>query len=151
MANSWTLTGVVADDPEYKTTEAGKSMLKVTVKETYAAKDYESQEWVSRESWHHIIAWGKQAEEYDKALAKGMAVVVTAPMRERERSDLVWASGYDKPVRVYGPDFGLKIEVFGAVAAQSRATQEPGPTRRDRQAAPVHDDVPPPDEDDLHF
>ncbi|MHB1277083.1 MAG: single-stranded DNA-binding protein [Bacteroidia bacterium] len=85
VKNSVRLIGHLGQDPEFK--ETGKSKL---VKFSLATNDTyknEAGEKVEETQWHHLIAWGKQAEVAKEYLKKGSEIAIEGKLTTRTYDD----------------------------------------------------------------
>jgi single-strand DNA-binding protein len=75
LKNRVTLIGNLGQDPEIKTTEAGKKFTHFTLATRDGYKNAEGQK-ISETTWHNIVAWNGLAEIAGKFLKKGREVAV---------------------------------------------------------------------------
>jgi len=73
--------GNLGRDPEYKFTDGGKPVARLSVATTRRWTNRESGETVEETEWHRVTVWGKQAEMCDKFLSKGNKVHVEGRLR----------------------------------------------------------------------
>lgn len=70
MVNRITLIGRVGKDPEFKVTQGGTPMCRISLATSEKRKD-KSGELVEVTEWHRINLWGKQAESARDYVFKG--------------------------------------------------------------------------------
>ena len=81
LENSVQLIGRPGADPELKTI-ANRKIVKFSL----ATNDYyynENHEIERTSSWHHIVAWGKIAEQAERYIKKGKRVALEGRLRTR--------------------------------------------------------------------
>ncbi len=80
------LVGNLGADPEIKITPTGRKMAKfnVATNETYTNSQGEK---VTETQWHHMVAWGKQAEKVEQELQKGAEVSLEGKIIYRQYVD----------------------------------------------------------------
>jgi single-strand DNA-binding protein len=86
LKNKVQLIGNLGNNPEVKTLESGKKMVKFSVatNETYRNAKGEK---VVETQWHNLIAWGKVAEIAEKFLHKGSEVALEGKLINRSYND----------------------------------------------------------------
>ena len=86
LKNKVQLIGNLGNNPEIRTTEAGKKMARFSVAtdETYRNAKGEK---VTETQWHRIVAWGKLAEIAEKYLDKGKEVAIEGKLVNRSYND----------------------------------------------------------------
>lgn len=84
--NRATLLGNLGEDPEFRTTQNGRPVLKFRIATTESYKT-ESGEWKPVTHWHRVILWGKRAEGLSKYLSKGSKVYVEGRIETRSYDD----------------------------------------------------------------
>ena len=106
IRNSVTLIGLLGMDPEFKTLESGKQMIKFSLatNEGYYDKNGEK---VDKTQWHNIIAWNKTAEIMSKLLKKGNKVAL------RGRLDYSQYQGKDGQTKYFTQIIANEFETFG--------------------------------------
>jgi single-strand DNA-binding protein len=75
LANRVQLIGNLGQDPEIKTLDGGKKMVKFTLATDESYKDHEGKK-VEVTTWHNIIVWNGLAEIAGTYLKKGRQVVI---------------------------------------------------------------------------
>lgn len=86
LKNRVQLIGNLGMNPEVKTTEAGKKLVRFSVatNETYKNANGDK---VTETQWHNLVAWGKVADVAEKYLSKGSEVVVDGKLISRNYTD----------------------------------------------------------------
>ncbi len=86
LRNKVQLIGNLGNNPEIRTTESGKKLVKLSVatNETYTNAKGEK---VKETQWHNLIAWGKLADIAEKYLNKGSEVAVEGKLITRDYTD----------------------------------------------------------------
>jgi single-strand DNA-binding protein len=99
LKNKVQLIGNLGNNPEIRTTEAGKKMARFSVAtdETYRNAKGEK---VTETQWHNLIAWGKVAEIVEKYLSKGSEVAVEGKLMNRNYVDKEGVKRYITEVHV---------------------------------------------------
>lgn len=84
--NQVTLTGRLAQDPEFRITEGGHPRLsgRLAVNRSYRDRDGE---WQSEASFFNIVVWQKLAELNADRLCKGMPVLVSGRLHSHSWRD----------------------------------------------------------------
>lgn len=80
--NSITLVGNLTRDPELRFTTGGRGVASfgIAVSRRYQVNG----EWQERTSYFNIVAWGQLGENAASSLTKGMRVVVSGRLEQRE-------------------------------------------------------------------
>ncbi|GJM36191.1 MAG: single-stranded DNA-binding protein [Saprospiraceae bacterium] len=86
VRNSITLIGNLGKNPETKTFEEGRTMVKFSMATTEKYRNKEG-ELTESTQWHNIVAWGKNAENMGKLLKKGKGVVIRGRLVYRSYED----------------------------------------------------------------
>lgn len=86
IRNSVNLLGHLGADPEVTTFESGKMKAKVNLATNESYKN-EKGEKVEETHWHHLVAWGKQAEALGKYAKKGSEIAVLGRLATRKWED----------------------------------------------------------------
>ena len=86
LRNKVQLVGNLGNDPDVRTTESGKKLVKFSVatNETYTNINGEK---VKETQWHTLIAWGKIADIVEKYLTKGSEVAIQGKLITRDYID----------------------------------------------------------------
>ena len=82
LKNKVQLMGHLGNDPEIKTMENGRKMVRFSVATNEGYKNAKG-EWVENTQWHNIVAWGKTAEIIEKYVGKGKEIAVEGKLNSR--------------------------------------------------------------------
>lgn len=84
MANTFTVVGNLAKDPEIRYTQNGKPVTSFTMADTPRSLNSATNEWEDGTTlWLSVTAWDVLAENVAASLAKGMRVVVTGSLTQK--------------------------------------------------------------------
>jgi single-strand DNA-binding protein len=86
LRNRVQLIGNLGQDPEMKTLESGKKVVKFTLATNESFKNADGQK-VEETTWHNIVAWNGLAEIASKFLKKGKEVAVDGKIVYRNYED----------------------------------------------------------------
>lgn len=86
MRNKVQLIGNLGMDPEMKTLESGKKLVKFSLATNESYKNAKGEK-VEETQWHNLIAWGKTAEIANKYLKKGNEVAIEGKLVNRSYED----------------------------------------------------------------
>ena len=86
LRNKVQLIGNLGKNPEIRTTESGKKLVKFSVatNEIYTNVTGEK---VKETQWHNLVAWGKLADIAEKYLNKGSEVAIEGKLISRDYTD----------------------------------------------------------------
>lgn len=86
LRNKVQLIGNLGNNPEIRTTESGKKLVKLSVatNETYTNAKGEK---VKETQWHNLVMWGKLAEIAEKYLTIGKEVAIEGKLVNRQYDD----------------------------------------------------------------
>jgi single-strand DNA-binding protein len=93
LKNRVTLIGNLGMDPETKTLENGKKVVKFTLATDDSYKNGEGQK-IEETTWHNIVAWNGLGEIAAKYLKKGHQVAVEGRIVYRTYEDKTGATKY---------------------------------------------------------
>ncbi len=81
LRNQVQLIGNVGNAPEIKDFESGKKVcsFSLATNEYY----YKEGEKIQQTDWHHVVAWGKQAELIEKYVDKGKEIAIRGKLTSR--------------------------------------------------------------------
>lgn len=82
LRNKVSLIGRLGAQPEYTTTENGRTLARFSLAVNSNYKD-KTGNWVTDTQWHNINAWGKTADLVKKLLSKGQEIVVEGKLTNR--------------------------------------------------------------------
>ncbi len=86
LRNSVRLIGRLGQNPDVKKLDSGKSLAKCSIATSEVYRN-EAGEKVEETHWHNIIAWGKQADLFEKYLKKGSEVAIEGKLSSRSYQD----------------------------------------------------------------
>lgn len=86
MRNRVQLIGNLGQDPEIKTLESGKKVVRFTLATNESFKNSEGQK-VEETTWHNVVAWNGLAETASRFLKKGREVAVEGKLVYRSYED----------------------------------------------------------------
>ena len=107
--NKATLHGFTGKDPEVRTLESGKKIVKFTfaTSESYTDNSGNRQ---SNTEWHNIIAWDKLAELCEKYVKKGSELILEGKITYRTYEDKEGVTKYFTEIVCKGLEFCGKKE-----------------------------------------
>ncbi|MBC7589129.1 MAG: single-stranded DNA-binding protein [Chitinophagaceae bacterium] len=99
LKNKVQLIGNLGNNPEVKTLDGGKKMVRFSVatNETYRNAQGEK---IVETQWHNLIAWGKVAEIAEKFLHKGSEVAIEGKLINKSYNDKEGNKKYVTEVQV---------------------------------------------------
>jgi single-strand DNA-binding protein len=99
LKNKVQLIGNLGNNPEIRTTDAGKKMARFSVatNETYRTAKGEK---VTETQWHNLIAWGKVADIAEQFLCKGSEVAIEGKLVNRNYTDKEGIKRYVTEIQV---------------------------------------------------
>jgi single-strand DNA-binding protein len=86
LRNSVRLIGRLGQNPDVKKLDSGKSLAKCSIATSEVYRN-DAGEKVEETQWHNIIAWGKQAELFEKYLKKGNEIAIEGKLTRRSYND----------------------------------------------------------------
>ncbi len=86
LRNKVQLIGHLGNNPEVRSTESGKKLIKFSVA-TNEIYHNSAGEKVKETMWHQLIAWGKLADIIEKYLTKGSEVAIEGKLITRNYND----------------------------------------------------------------
>jgi single-strand DNA-binding protein len=93
LRNRVQLIGNLGQDPETKTLESGKKVVKFTVATSDSFKNGDGQK-VNETTWHNVVAWNGIADVVGKFLKKGGQVAVEGRIVYRSYEDKAGVTKY---------------------------------------------------------
>ncbi len=99
LRNKVQLIGNLGKNPEIKTTETGKKLVKFSLatNEVYTNNKGEK---VKETQWHNLVAWGKVADIAGKYLNKGSEVVIEGKLITKDYQDKQGIKKYFTEIQV---------------------------------------------------
>lgn len=86
LRNSVQLIGHLGIDPEVKTFDNDKRMVRLSLATNETYKNAKGEQ-VENTHWHNVIAWGRTAEIAEQYLKKGQEVAVSGKLQTRQYDD----------------------------------------------------------------
>lgn len=86
LRNSVQLIGRLGKSPEVKQLESGKFVANVSIATNDIYKNAKGEK-VIETQWHNLVAWGKNAENFQKILVKGDEVAIQGKLTHRSYDD----------------------------------------------------------------
>jgi len=99
LKNKVQLIGNLGNNPEIRTTEAGRKMARFSIatSETYRSAKGDK---VTETQWHNLVAWGKVADIAEQYLSKGSEVAIEGKLINRNYLDKEGTKKYVTEVQV---------------------------------------------------
>jgi single-strand DNA-binding protein len=99
LRNKVQLIGNLGKNPEVRTTESGKKLVKFSVatNESYTNQKGEK---VKETQWHNLTAWGKLADIAEKYLNKGSEIAIEGKLITRDYTDKEGIKKYVTEIQV---------------------------------------------------
>ena len=86
LRNSVQLIGRLGKNPEVKQLESGRLVANVSIATNDIYKNAKGEK-VIETQWHNLVAWGKNAENFQKILVKGDEVAIQGKLTHRSYED----------------------------------------------------------------
>ena len=86
LRNSVQLIGRLGKNPEVKQLESGRFVANVSIATNDIYKNAKGEK-VIETQWHNLVAWGKNAENFQKILVKGDEVAIQGKLTHRSYED----------------------------------------------------------------
>lgn len=86
LRNNVQLIGRLGKSPEVKQLESGRFVAKVSIATNDIYKNAKGEK-VIETQWHNLVAWGKNAENFQKILNKGDEVAIQGKLTHRSYED----------------------------------------------------------------
>jgi len=99
LRNSVRLVGNLGMDPEVKSFDNNKKLVKLSLATNESYKNDKGEK-ITETQWHNLIAWGKVAEIVEKYLSKGSEVAVEGKLMNRNYVDKEGVKRYITEVHV---------------------------------------------------
>lgn len=97
--NQATVIGNVTKDLEIRQTPSGNNVVNFSIATNRRWKDRDSGEMQEETEFHNIVAWGRLAEDAEKILKKGQAILVIGPLINRSWETPTGEKRYTTEVR----------------------------------------------------
>lgn len=99
MRNKVQLIGNLGADPEVKTLEGGKKLVKLSLATNESYKNAAGKK-VKETQWHNLVAWNKTAEIAEKYLRKGNEIAIEGKLVHKSYTDKEGNKKYSTEVLV---------------------------------------------------
>lgn len=99
MVNKVQLIGNVGADPEIKTLQGGKKVVKLSLATTDSYKNAAGER-IKETQWHNLVAWNRTAERAEKYLKKGSKIVVDGKLINKSYTDKEGVKKYSTEILV---------------------------------------------------
>ena len=99
LRNKVQFIGNLGKDPEIKTTDSGKKLVKLSVATNEMFTNSKGEK-VKETQWHNIVAWGKLADIAEKYLDKGSEVAVEGKLVTKDYVDKEGVKRYFTEIQV---------------------------------------------------
>jgi single-strand DNA-binding protein len=86
LKNKVQLIGHLGNQPDVRTTEAGKKWARFSIATNEVYRNTKGEK-ITETQWHNLVAWGKVAEIAEKFLKKGSEIVVEGKLINRNYTD----------------------------------------------------------------
>jgi single-strand DNA-binding protein len=86
MRNKVQLIGNLGANPEVKTLQGGKKLVKFSIATSESYKNAEGKK-IKETQWHNLVAWNKTAEIAEKYLRKGSEVAIEGKLVNKNYTD----------------------------------------------------------------
>lgn len=86
LRNSVRLIGRLGQNPDVKKMNTGRTLAKCSIATTEVYRT-EAGEKKEETQWHNLVAWGKQAELFEKYVKKGNEIAVEGKLSTRSYED----------------------------------------------------------------
>jgi single-strand DNA-binding protein len=99
LRNSVRLIGRLGQNPDVKKLDNGRALAKCSIAttEVYRTEDGEKKE---ETHWHNLVAWGKQAEVFEKYATKGKEIAIEGKLTTRSWEDKEGVKRYTTEILV---------------------------------------------------
>lgn len=99
LRNKVQLIGNLGKQPEIKTTESGKKLVKFSLATNEIYTNVKGEK-VKETQWHNLVAWGKLADIVEKYLNKGSEVAIDGKLVSNDYTDKEGNKRYNTEVQV---------------------------------------------------
>ncbi|NBC82467.1 MAG: single-stranded DNA-binding protein [Bacteroidetes bacterium] len=82
LVNQVQLIGNLGSAPEFKEFDNNKKRVRFSMATNEGYKNQQG-EWVNNTTWHHVIAWGRQADNVMNKLEKGSRLALNGKLSSR--------------------------------------------------------------------
>ena len=99
LRNKVQLIGNLGNNPEVKTLDSGKKMVRLSVA-THESYRNAKGEKVTETQWHNLVAWGRIADIAERYLVKGSEVAIEGKLVTRSYTDKGGAKKYFTEIQI---------------------------------------------------
>ena len=99
LRNKVQLIGNLGKQPEIKTTESGKKLVKFSLATNEIYTNVKGEK-VKETQWHNLVAWGKLADIVEKYLNKGSEVAIDGKLVSNDYTDKEGNKRYNTEIQV---------------------------------------------------
>lgn len=117
--NKAILVGRLGADPEFKQTQNGNSVCKISVATTEKYKDKNTGQMKEETEWHRVVFWNKQAEIVNQYLKKGSQCYIEGKNKTRKYQDQQGQDRYAHEIQ------GSVVQFIGGGNNQQSTTNQP--------------------------
>ena len=99
LRNKVQLIGNLGKNPEIKTTDSGKKLVKLSVATNEMFTNSKGEK-VKETQWHNLVAWGKMADVAEKYLSKGSEIAIEGKLITKDYVDKEGNKKYSTEIQV---------------------------------------------------
>ena len=99
LRNKVQLIGNLGKNPDIKTTESGKKLVKLSVATNEMFTNSKGEK-VKETQWHNLVAWGKMADVAEKFLSKGNEIAIEGKLITKDYVDKEGNKKYSTEIQV---------------------------------------------------
>jgi single-strand DNA-binding protein len=99
LRNKVQLIGNLGKNPEIKTTDSGKKLVRLSVATNEMFTNSKGEK-VKETQWHNLVAWGKMAEVAEKYLSKGSEIAIEGKLITKDYVDKEGNKKYSTEIQV---------------------------------------------------
>lgn len=99
LRNKVQLIGNLGKNPEIKTTDSGKKLVKLSVATNEMFTNSKGEK-VKETQWHNLVAWGKMADVAEKYLSKGSEIAIEGKLITKDYVDKEGNKKYTTEIQV---------------------------------------------------
>jgi single-strand DNA-binding protein len=99
LRNKVQLIGNLGKNPDIKTTDSGKKLVKLSVATNEMFTNSKGEK-VKETQWHNLVAWGKMADVAEKYLSKGSEIAIEGKLITKDYVDKEGNKKYSTEIQV---------------------------------------------------
>jgi single-strand DNA-binding protein len=99
LRNKVQLIGNLGKNPDIKTTDSGKKLVKLSVATNEMFTNSKGEK-VKETQWHNLVAWGKMADVAEKFLSKGNEIAIEGKLITKDYVDKEGNKKYSTEIQV---------------------------------------------------